>query len=349
LRNAAERYLQARGHFFNHSLDRMKNLIKEGFVLLRIRCVGELHPASRHLVVKGQAGLCNRLWYLLGAMSFADRWGLTLSIDWRDGLYAPLNVNAFDELFRLNRPLMDPDEAYQGSIYPEYWRENPRSSFEVLHRALKQASGRSLGQKELMYPLWSLLLDKPAATTLLCTGYRFSSRELFLARACSNARMLASKLELSKTCEDFIDSELPRLQGCIGVHVRRTDSRRQVELEQYFRIIPNDDRPIFLCTDSVEVDDSFRERYGSRMVPIRRTYPQSGTRLHSAAHDVSLRSRMSLEAIRDLYGLSRCGMIVHGVNSSYSRYAIQVLADPSREVRTARPLADRWRRLAILR
>jgi hypothetical protein len=327
----------------------MKYLIKEGFAFFRIRHTGELHPASRHLVVKGQAGLCNRLWYLLGAMSFADRWGLTLSIDWRDGLYSPLNTNAFDELFRLNHALLDPDEAYQGSIYPGYWRENPYASFEVIHRALKQASGRSLGQKELMYPLWSLLLDKPAASTLLCTGYRFSSRELFLARACSNARVLASRLELSNASKDFIESELPSLQECIGVHVRRTDSRRQVELEQYFRIIPNDARPIFLCTDSIDVDESFRKRYGSRIVPVQRTYPESGARLHSAAHDVSLRSRMSLEAVRDLYGLSRCRMIVHGVNSSYSRYAIQVLADPSCEVRVARPRADRWRRLAVLR
>ena len=56
------------------------------------------HP-TRRLLVKGTAGLCNRLWYRLYAASFAQRYRWDLCVDWTDGLYAPRGINAFDRLF----------------------------------------------------------------------------------------------------------------------------------------------------------------------------------------------------------------------------------------------------------
>lgn len=323
----------------------MKPYFREVLSFLQILRQGRLHPETRHLVVKGQAGLCNRLWYLLAAKSFAARWRLTLNVDWCDGLYAAPGENAFERLFELTPSPLPIESVYMNSLFPDYWNDDPTISFDRCRLRRQETTGRPISHYELIYPLWQTLIDQPAALTLICSGIRFGARELRIARAFADPRRLATDLKLSQHSRDFIAAELPSLHDYIGVHVRRTDSPRQVELERYYRKIPIDSRQIFLCTDAIEVQAAFKKRFGNRLIDISRTYPQTGNRLHHAGHDVALRDRMSLEAVRDLYGLAQCGLIVHGINSSFSQYAIEVLADPGCEVRVARPKGESWRRL----
>lgn len=79
----------------------------------------------------------------------------------------------------------------------------------------------------------------------------------------------------------FIQKKIDRfkyfnnIENCIGVHVRRgdiekleKDNRRLIPINSYFNIIDKIDDLIFLCTNSLDVEKEFIQRYGEQRVII---------------------------------------------------------------------------------
>lgn len=298
------------------------------------------HPATRRLVIKSIFGMANRLRYLLTAKAFADRWGLQLCPDWREGWYGPPGENSFFELFELDGAAEPPAEW--GAVYPPSWEGRTELTAYQWMEEVKREQGERAMQRDLMYPFYRVLVERPAAETLINSGWLVVPQDLPVAGMNYNPRRVNEALRPSARCREAIAAELPPLAGCVGVHVRRTDSPNQLPLEAYFQLVGDDNRPIFLCTDSADVEREFRTKYGDRLLSIHRHYHADGGALHhggfdSADGDESApdRRRLAVEAVRDLYGLGGCGRIVHGGNSSYSQFAVDVLAAPDADVRLA--------------
>ncbi len=308
-------------------------------------------PAARveHLLVKGIEGLCNRLWYLLYAAAYADRFGWQLSVDWTDGMYAPAGVNAFERLFDAAsvQPLPTTAEEHVqrwGKVFPQCWQDATHVSPQQLALDIGRRTGKTLDQKHLIRPLREVLLQPdPTIQTVVGTGYWPNWRDLQVAGIGFDPRKLASRLNPSRVCRQAIDRAVPAGLDCIGVHVRRTDAPDQLPIQQYWRLVPDDDRPVFLCTDDVSVEKSFRSRFGDRILPVDRTYLSPGLALHLHAGENQIES-MAIEAVRDLYALSRCGTIIHGRNSSFSRFAVQALASPQTQTCLADHRVDKLKR-----
>ena len=79
---------------------------------------------KKYLVLKGCAGLGNRLITLMGAIRYCERTQRILYVDWADGMFAQEGQNAFTQYFELNGGVRDRwaiDNALQngGSTYPQ--------------------------------------------------------------------------------------------------------------------------------------------------------------------------------------------------------------------------------------
>lgn len=57
---------------------------------------------KKYLVLKGCAGLGNRLITLMGAIRYCERTQRILYVDWADGMFDQEGQNAFTQYFELN-------------------------------------------------------------------------------------------------------------------------------------------------------------------------------------------------------------------------------------------------------
>lgn len=57
---------------------------------------------ERYVILKGCAGLGNRFITLMKALQYSKLSGRKLCVDWCDGMFAAVGVNAFDEYFELD-------------------------------------------------------------------------------------------------------------------------------------------------------------------------------------------------------------------------------------------------------
>jgi hypothetical protein len=111
-----------------------------------------------------------------------------------------------------------------------------------------------------------------------------------------------------------ISKNLHLVEGCLGVHVRRTDHKNSIAVSptsSYFSLL--DARPVeerfFLSTDDAAEEAAFRDRYASRVLNYEK---RSLNRSESSAIE---------DALIDMMLLSRCTAIVAGVGSTFSACA----------------------------
>src|SRR5579871_704736 len=74
----------------------------------------------RVLLVKGSAGLGNRILSLLSALLFARLTGRRLAVDWSDPLYARDGENSFPLLF--SKPVSAAIDLQSESVAPPFWQ-----------------------------------------------------------------------------------------------------------------------------------------------------------------------------------------------------------------------------------
>jgi hypothetical protein len=93
----------------------------------------------RFLIVKGAAGLGNRLVSLANAIDYARRSNRVLHVDWSDGQFAAKGDNAFPLFFSLRNveqftnPAELPNSA-RSCAYPRAWGMVPEKSVSDLYR-----------------------------------------------------------------------------------------------------------------------------------------------------------------------------------------------------------------------
>jgi len=85
---------------------------------------------DRALIVKGIAGLGNRLRCVAAAIEYADKTGRTIYIDWNDGMFLPEGMNAFNEYFEIvDFPSVTKvEDLHIASYYPTVYSDLPMNS-----------------------------------------------------------------------------------------------------------------------------------------------------------------------------------------------------------------------------
>jgi len=295
------------------------------------------------VLIKGAAGLGNRMLAVLSGAAYAQITGRLSAVDWRDGLFAPENSNAFDLLFKSSGNVQADSISDNDSVSPSIWRGKVSLSANSLVHSLwphllgeySTAKMTSIDISRLDYPEKVLVFwcwdDQ---IRLMRKHFKGPFRPLRRKSTFEIQRELARQYliprpELRQQIDAFKVEHWS--QDVIGVHIRYTDLK--VPLQRFYgavdRLVPlNSSRKIFLATDNEAVQEEFRKRYANLIIRPK-YFRGDGKPLHLNPNDGDVTQR-AREALIELYLLSECHHLVCARWSTFS-YMAQVLSNLPRE------------------
>ena len=284
----------------------------------------------KYIIAKGTGGLGNRILALTTAILYAKISERQLVIDWSDGHYAPLGVNAFPLFFDCPHSRgLDALREIE-SVYPEVWRGHLG---EPSHRM------KGLSKIEGIHPLSIDVakLDYDQDVVVFCAYHQelYRMRHLFrgefsnllsMSKLDLLTKMINEEISLRQDIMKDVDSVVSERfePGNIGVHIRHTDI--QISLDKIYRavekaIVRSKARAqIFLATDSLDVERGFRSRFDN-VFTTDKWFPPSGGKLHQNLQECPDLVQNGIEALTDLHLLSRCGSVVYSSRSTFGLVA----------------------------
>jgi nodulation protein Z len=303
------------------------------------------------VLIKGRAGLGNRMLGAISGILYAEITGRRPIVDWRGSSYSHDRehdpANLFHHLFD-SPGIGDVGELPDApSVWPPVWEgrldQHPRHfkdelsslSMPAFWRATSADPSRA-GYAQDVVVWWSFvsavewmrpLMDRDAA--------RRSAVEL---QRDVMARQLRPRSAIRERIEAFASQHLGG--PSVGVHVRYTDRRSRLgaierELERCRAARPG--ARVLVATDNREVRDQFARRWDAVSAP--HWYPEPGERLHKNPQDPD-RLEGAVAALVDLHLLGRCDQLVGDGSSSFTMVAALLCTGHFHD---ARPLRARWR------
>jgi hypothetical protein len=253
----------------------------------------------RYFILKGCAGLGNRLTTLTWVIRYCLRTGRILVVDWSDGMFGPKGKNPFHDFFELKGvPHVVSSETISDraalSVYPPIWKEHwdasiydlydqavPYPLFKRLTAAMFSANRWRITETWVLKPEFHSFAENKESLPIL--GFLRSGRLLPIAsnypeELCQDVLVGADYLPsfsihtfrqhvslLPEVTERFIKIACDMKVGktTLGIHIRQTDWTWQTGIEpilQRLRRARADAHPqVFLATDSAEALDRVRQ------------------------------------------------------------------------------------------
>ena len=313
------------------------------------------------LLVKGIAGLGNRVLSLLSATLYAEMAGRRVVVDWRDAVFAPQgdedsrHVDLFPRLFTPG-PLTGWDDrgdldGLADDVYPAVWRGQLDVSAADRSLAIDPAKAASFGGTALTsahpgrldYPaplvvMWSWRERLvPMRRHLRRHGPARGKSDFALLRDVCRRTLTPSVEVMART-----DAVWAAAEGSptVGLHVRQTDERAPVGklLDATARTLDRTGATtLFLATDNGAIEADVRSRFADvKVVTLAKQFPPPGTPMH---YDPSCRDRVSCarEALCDMLLLGRCDDLIYAGRSSFGIVA-RLFANDAQRAQDC----DRW-------
>ena len=294
---------------------------------------------NRYLIVKGKAGLGNRLMCLLAAMLYAEMSGRRLCVDWTvPGYGNQRTLNLFPHLFAapanaIEIEALDPVT----SVTPSLWCGNLNRSVDELMApydrqslewdqdprliALSSIDQRRLDYRETIAVRWAWLADLDELRPHMNAHYADLAglSEMEILRTVARLRLDVSP-EIKELVDEFRRESFAGVT--IGVHVRYSDRKCPYQgyparIDQILSHYP--DASIYLATDNSDVEGFFRERY-PRLLTRQKWFSPPGRPLHRGNHEVDM-LRREKDALVELCLLSQCDHLLYHSRSSFGAMA----------------------------
>jgi hypothetical protein len=293
--------------------------------------------AAKFVLVKGRAGLGNRILCTTTGILYARLSGRRLLVDWSDGAYGKRGSNVFHRYFQ--SPVCDPSDTIPAtnSVNPSIWQGClQESAFELAASHGKPRGGGvwrqySIDLTRMDYPeevvvFWAfdtqVNLMRPHFP-LLMPQFKGASTTLILRTILRDDLVLQPQIR--ERVEAFARAHFSG--PMVGVHVRYSDYQSHLlgSIGLVDRLLQqHPDLKVFLATDNIQVKQLFEESYpGTVTTP--HWYPRSGLQLHGNKSCPD-KVENGVEALVDLYLLARCDYLVVDSSSSFGRLA-QLLTD----------------------
>lgn len=292
----------------------------------------------RVLLVKGSAGLGNRILSLLSAILFAKLSDRRLAVDWSDSLYARNNENSFPLLF--SKPVSAPIDPQSVSVAPPSWRDCVNTPAEHLLMNLKRRRERSALRVDLS------TLDHPEDVLVFWAQEErihqmrrhFHGDFQALARKTDDAILrdlirseLTLRPEISAQVSEFKQSRWS--EEVVGVHMRYSDRRGRIHktFRHVDRIVARHPRSrLFLATDNEDMLRHARNHYGAgRVIATEKWFPVSGQPIHRTAQGPDGLQKAQ-DALLEMYLLGSCTWLVSDHRSSFA-YCAALLSNSPRD------------------
>ena len=286
---------------------------------------------EKHLVIKGVAGLGNRISCVLAGILYAQLSARRLVVDWRDPIYSSTGENMFHRLFQSSWCSTSDQIPITDSIYPAVWRGR------MHEQAIRVASDHGYNPDQIRRNL-SIDISRLDYTEDLVVLVAYSSRleslrphfhgafqELaempghdLLAKLLRDDLILHPKIRTR--VENFKREKFaPRT---VGVHIRYSDYRVRVlaiikQLNALLAREPN--LQIFLATDNVEIEKLFASNYPG-VITTPHWYAKPGIAIHTSSARPEV-AESTVEALIDMYLLAECDYLIFDGSSSFARIA----------------------------
>ena len=293
---------------------------------------------ARFLLVKGVAGLGDRMLCVLGAILYARMSQRTLVVDWTDPVYSADGKNVFHRFFR--SPHCSPTVGIPetDSIYPAAWRDH-------LHESVRRRTGErsfnpenvrrelSIDPAKLDYPE-DLLVFVQFGMKLDRLRHHFHGPFQALAQksdAAISSDLLRYDLMLQPEIRGRVDQFKRSRFGSrtVGVHIRYSDYRVRVLaiIKQLNALLKRErDLQIFLATDNLEIARMFENTY-SGVISTSHGFADPGFTIHNR-FDNPDRTEGAIAALMDMYLLAECDHLIVDTSSNFARVARFLSAAP---------------------
>jgi hypothetical protein len=311
--------------------------------------------AEKLLLVKGRAGLGNRILAVLTGILYSRLSGRRLVVDWRDAVYSDDGANVFPRYFRCVLAGSIDEIPNTDSVTPAIWRGHLHDTVGHLERASRLGADEfsrrsSVDMTKLHHPEQVAVMWTYWSRALALMAYHRRSFGALGRRPPDELlrRTLSENLFPEAAIRERVD-DLTRATGgaaTIGVHVRLSDRLTDLaairrRLETVLRREPN--AGVFLSTDNADIKAMF-ERLYPRVVTSPQWYPPPGDPAHR--HEASPdRFEHGADALVDLYALARCDYLIADTTSSFARVAVLLSRAPRSRIRDVSRFERRRRRL----
>jgi hypothetical protein len=237
---------------------------------------------DQYVVVKGCAGLGNRLMTIASALEYAQKTNRLLYVDWTDGFFAPRGSNAFNQLFDISSTLFTDNIEYKDSFtfYPAAAQKLPHDFCIYDFFQVRQPRNRYIRKclkilnnvVEIKYQMWvgkdSSRLEfgqnlplKLNENIVIYADYIPKFSKEYLIKNVKPEAKIAEKIE-AYIRENNLEHD------SAGLHIRATDKK---PLKDFMTFCEKLDKfvqkkgiqRIYLATDNVEVENELKRRYGA--------------------------------------------------------------------------------------
>jgi hypothetical protein len=310
---------------------------------------------DRIVLVKGRAGLGNRIVSLLSAALFARLTRRRLVVDWSDITYSSDGTNSIHHFF--TSPLFSPADQIPdtASVHPALWRGRLRDSVMAVSRKLlprtfqdptswrlTSADLSRLDHQEQVLVMWSFF-------PLIRELRRHFRDEFSSLSRLDDERILSRLMRESLHLHPSIVDRVTAIRAAwparpvVGVHIRHTDKLSRpgaIEARLGKLLAANPGLSVFLCTDNRHVEASFRGAYPG-LLTTTKWFPENGhARMHES-RDCPDRTANGVEALTDLYLLAGCDHLILDKNSAFAFVAALLSDQPPERIHDL----QRWRAL----
>lgn len=304
----------------------------------------------KYLVVKGCAGIGNRLITLCAAIDFAKKSNRKLVIDWSDGQFAPKGIDAFWLCFSVNgieisaieELLKYPHLNHSSSLF----KAQPKAGIYELFESRTYGFWNRVPEKFLFNSILKKLKrrwhpTKGSFVDALNFGEDLSLKSKsdvlyymdFVPKI--DWEMIPKTLRLNVRLQQRVTklSKSLGLANATGVHVRSTDKRPEKNIKDLIDYLAKTvaDSPLFLCTDSLEVQTQFAQNI-KNLVVLPKIQPELGSLgLHQwsmRCENEELKVQLYEEAVVEMFLLSTCKKLYYQGNSTYSFISSLYHLDP---------------------
>lgn len=296
---------------------------------------------DRYVIVKGCAGLGNRLMTVAAALEYAQKTNRMLYVDWADGFFAPKGQNAFNCLFGCNSELYLNTMQYEDdyTFYPVIAKRLPanfciydffsvrqpenryiRKFLSIVNKVVTVRYRTWVGQDNSKLDFGGDLPFNLNEDVVIYADYIPQFSDKLLTKNIYPASWICDKIEL------YI-KENGLSQNSVGLHIRATDKKPKRNILSFYKkldtfIQKKDIKKIYLATDNVEVEETLKKRYGEGICVWPKFLPEiSGGGIHHFAKDCgneSLTARMAEESVIDMFMLSRMEYLFYQRGSTFS-------------------------------
>lgn len=312
---------------------------------------------NRFLIIKGCAGIGNRLLTIKDGILYAAKNNFTIYVDWSDGWHLNEGHNSFYEYFELKdvnhvittTPII---ELYKSGVdtYPQSMSEKdinegiyknfkfkiskPNPYLTYIQNFLNKTLYQYLTIDSYWYRIKTSFFkpkDKFIFGNRLCHTDRKESIIFFADFGCfENLDYVFKHIKIKDfLLNKFIDFSINHnLNQAVGVHIRYTDKKPNTNIQKVIseleKLLKTDIEIIFLSTDNPKIEELFTAKFDNKII----TYPKSLPELsdikdggiHHWVRDKKINEKRNLfeATLADMWLLSMCKKLYWQGNSSFS-------------------------------